>query len=160
MPTVVSRIVELFVFRFSGDRPEYLLLRRADGEPLYPGMWQCITGRIEEGEKAWQAARRELREETGLEPGRVWVVPHVSAFYDPVHDALHLSPVFATQVAPAAVPVLSPEHQSLAWLPYREAAARLVWPGQRKGLEIVHHELAGGGEAGRRTQLPFPFVED
>ncbi|HSJ54693.1 MAG TPA: NUDIX domain-containing protein, partial [Anaerolineae bacterium] len=43
-----------------------LLLRRA-GEHL-PGLWSQVAGGIESGERGWQAALRELAEETGLVP--------------------------------------------------------------------------------------------
>ncbi|NIR60388.1 MAG: dihydroneopterin triphosphate diphosphatase [Gammaproteobacteria bacterium] len=44
---------------------EVLLLRRR--EP--PGFWQSVTGSLGWNETPAQAARRELEEETGLEPG-------------------------------------------------------------------------------------------
>ena len=44
------------------DAGEVLLLRRKDP----PDYWQSVTGSLEWGESALAAARRELREETGL----------------------------------------------------------------------------------------------
>ena len=70
MADVSSRIVEVCPFRFIGDRAEYLLIRRSPGDPLYPGIWQFVTGRVEEGEKSHEAALRELREETGASTNR------------------------------------------------------------------------------------------
>ena len=66
MPQIVSLVIELVVFRFRDDRVEFLLLQRQEGESLHPGMWQIITGTIDEGERALDTARRELKEETGL----------------------------------------------------------------------------------------------
>jgi lipoyl(octanoyl) transferase len=43
-----------------------LLLRRTDSDG---GFWQPVTGLVEPGESAIEAAHRELIEETGLEPG-------------------------------------------------------------------------------------------
>ena len=45
-----------------GGGTEFLQLRRAPGEYL-AGTWQTIYGGIHEGEKAYQTALRELREE-------------------------------------------------------------------------------------------------
>jgi dihydroneopterin triphosphate diphosphatase len=147
MAEIVSRIVEVCVFRFRRDRPEYLLLRRSSLDPLYPNLWQLISGGIREGETAVAAARRELSEETGLIPVYFWIVPHMSTFYDPSHDRTHISPLFATQVSPDLEPKLSDEHQACAWLSVGDARTRLVWPGQRRGLEIVHDYLIRGEEA-------------
>ena len=68
MAEVTSRIIEVCPFRIKGDRGEYLLIRRAPDDPLYPGLWQFVSGRVEEGEKAHEAALRELREEAGDRP--------------------------------------------------------------------------------------------
>jgi 8-oxo-dGTP diphosphatase len=45
--------------------PEVLLIRR--GRPPKQGEWSLPGGRIEPGERAMEAALRELREETGVE---------------------------------------------------------------------------------------------
>ena len=58
MTEVVSRVVEVCLFRMRGGRAEYLLLRRSAEEPVYPGMWQIITGTVGPGEKGLDAARR------------------------------------------------------------------------------------------------------
>lgn len=134
-------------------RPLYLLLRRSPGERLYPGLWQFVSGSIERGESADQAALRELREETGFSPEAFWVVPHVSTFYEPARDIVNLSPLFAARVPAGAEPVLSSEHDQHRWLEYEAAAERLVWPGQREGLRIVHEYIAGGRDAAKFTQL-------
>ncbi len=151
MAIIVCRIVELCVFRFENDRPRYLMLKRSPGEVLYPNLWQLVTGSIVEGEKASDAALRELREETGLTPVRFWVVPHTTTFYDPGHDAMNICPMFAAQVSKESTPKLSAEHCAHEWLSFERARQRLVWPGQRSGLEVVEKYILGGEEAGTLT---------
>lgn len=153
MPVIASRIVEVCVFRFVKNRPEYLLLKRAGDDTIYPDLWQLISGSIDEGEKAYEAALREMKEETGLRPIHFWVVPFVNAFYDLGYDAVNLSPFFAAQVAPDPEPALSAEHQSHEWLTLDAARRRLVWPGQRQGLDIVHEYIVSGEQAARLTLI-------
>jgi dATP pyrophosphohydrolase len=141
-------MVEVCVFRFDGNAPSYLLLKRSETEAMYPGLWQYVTGKSEAGETAIQAALRELLEETGLEPSRFWAVPFVNALYDARHDRIEHLPLFCAEVGSGDEVRLSEEHSTLAWLPLEEAIARLVWPGQRKGLAIVHEYIAGGQQAG------------
>ena len=137
MPDIVSRYVGVCIFRHR-EGTEYLLLQRAAGERVYPGVWQYVTGKMLPGEKALDAARRELYEETSLTPLRWWVVPCCPSFFDPAADAIHLTPLFLAQVAPAAIPVLSPEHTSFRWETIGPATRLLVWPGQREGIRIAH----------------------
>ncbi len=155
MPSIVSTIVEIVVLRFRGDRPEYLLLRRSPTDELYPGIWQIVTGTVTAGERATDAALREVDEETGLSPLRFWVVPRANVFYDRSADAMQLTPMFAMQVGAEDEPRLSGEHVESAWLTAGDAGRRLVWPGQRAGVRIVEECIAGGEEAMRLGEIPL-----
>ena len=57
-------MVSVLAIRGDDTETRVLLLRRA-GNHLR-GIWSYVAGHIEAGETAWQAARRELSEETGL----------------------------------------------------------------------------------------------
>ena len=153
MANIVCRIVEVCVFRFMNDRPEYLMLKRSPDEKIYPNLWQFVSGSLHEGEKATVAGLRELKEETGLAPKRFWVVPHANMFYDPAYDAVNVSPLFAAQVDAGDEPTLSAEHCEFEWLPFADARRRLVWPGQRLGLEVIDKYILGGEEAGILTLI-------
>ena len=45
----------------------YLLLQRAATKDFAAGQWECVTGRLEQGERFEQAVRREVCEELGLD---------------------------------------------------------------------------------------------
>jgi 8-oxo-dGTP pyrophosphatase MutT (NUDIX family) len=160
MPEIGGAIVEAVLFRRGGAAREYLLLRRAARETVYPGLWQIITGTLHEGESALTGAGREVREETGLQPGRFWVVPHISAFYDHTRDYITLIPFFAGEVEPGSDPLLSHEHDAWVWLPYPEAREKLVWPSQKEGLRIVEESIAEAGPAAGLVEVPFPRSEE
>jgi dATP pyrophosphohydrolase len=155
MIPLVSRIVEVCVFRFKQDRAEYLVLQRAFSEGVHPGMWQIITGTVMEGERGVQTALRELREETGLSPERFWSLPMLTSFYDTRRQEIDLCPVFAAQVPRDARIILSEEHRAGTWLPYPEIRRKLVWPSHRQAVDIVDEYVVRGEEAAVRLEIPI-----
>jgi dATP pyrophosphohydrolase len=130
----VVRVVDVYPYRRGADGVEFLLLRRTAGR-VYAGEWRVVGGKIEGGEAAWEAALRELGEETGRRPLHVWTVPSANAFYEWQTDRLNLIPAFAAELD--ADPVLDREHDAFAWLPPAEAEARLAWPEQQRLLRLV-----------------------
>lgn len=85
---IIDDIIEADLCLIEG-RIEFLLLKRAANE-VYPLLWQPVTGRMNEGETAYEAALREITEETNLTPGEFWVVPNVNSFYNPNKDTVSL----------------------------------------------------------------------
>jgi len=138
--------IEVHLFRRRGRRAEFLLLRRAANRTL-AGVWQPVTGGIERGEAAWQAAAREVLEETGLSPLRWWALEHLTLFYSPAKDAVLAVPVFAAEVAWTDPVHLSREHDRYAFVGPATAARRVLWGTQRAALRAVRDEVFAGGPA-------------
>jgi len=59
------------VLCFVTSGPEVLLLRGAPGKRLWAGKYNGLGGHVERGESVHAAARREIREEAGLEVSRL-----------------------------------------------------------------------------------------
>jgi 8-oxo-dGTP pyrophosphatase MutT (NUDIX family) len=90
---------------------------------------------------------RELEEETGLIPLRLYNLSRVELFYQHRTDEVALVPVFAAFVASGAPVQLGPEHDEFEWLSPDAARVRFAWPRERRALaDIV--TLLGGGNAG------------
>src|SRR5881409_2252781 len=122
---------------------EVLALRRAPAGRS-PGSWETVHGHIEPGETPVEAARREVREETGLEPARLYNVSRVEAFYRHQANEIVLIPVFAGVVDARAAVRHSAEHDRAEWLEAREAAARFSWPREHRALDDVLSILSSG----------------
>jgi 8-oxo-dGTP pyrophosphatase MutT (NUDIX family) len=115
---------------------DLLLLRRAPGRPL-AGLWQCVTGRLEPGERIALAALRELREETGIGAERIeafYDLDFVSQFHWSTLDGVLSEVMFAVVVAPGTEPVLSHEHDDSRWVSCDEAIAMTVWPAYHEAI--------------------------
>jgi dATP pyrophosphohydrolase len=141
MSTPIVRVIDLYPYRRRGEHAYFLLLRRAPGR-IYAGSWRMVGGKIQKGEQAWQAAVRELWEETGREPIRFWSVPSVNAFYEWQQDRVNLCPAFAAEID--GDPQLDAEHDAFEWLSAEQAADRLAWPEQRRLVRLVAGMLASG----------------
>jgi dATP pyrophosphohydrolase len=153
MAKIAANVVEVCIFKIERGEPRYLLLCRAEGDTLYPGIWQIVSGMVKDREHAVRAALRELQEETGLMPIRFWAAPYVDMFYLAANDTVHLSPLFAAQVGEQDQPKLSSEHQSYSWDDIETACGKLIWPGQRRGLKRVHRYIVGGLAAGDLREI-------
>jgi 8-oxo-dGTP pyrophosphatase MutT (NUDIX family) len=128
--------VEVVVFRVR-EVPEFLALKRSESVSIYPGLWQIVSGTVEKGEKAWEVAVREVLEETGLRPQKLYNTPLTNVFYLSGDDSVNLSPVFAVLADASADVKLSREHVAFEWLGREQAISRLVWPGQKRAIQTV-----------------------
>jgi 8-oxo-dGTP pyrophosphatase MutT (NUDIX family) len=147
-------LVECWVFRVvppdrpaddrtDTDRLEILLIRRA-AHRIFPGLWQCVTGGVESGERVPLAAMREVAEETGLAADDVeaWYdLDQVAPFYDEGSDGVVVSAIFAVRVRPGAAPRPSHEHDAHRWVPASEAPALAIWPSYAESVRRIRDTL-------------------
>ena len=143
MTSIQVSFVDVYVVRPNGPALDVLALRRASGGRS-PGSWETVHGHIEAGETPVEAALRELREETGLEPARLYNLSRVEAFYRHRTDEIALIPVFAGVVDTGAEARPSSEHDRVEWLAPAAAAARFAWPRERRALDDVLSILRSG----------------
>jgi 8-oxo-dGTP pyrophosphatase MutT (NUDIX family) len=139
-------LVDVYVLRGMEVGLECLVLRRAAGGRC-PGSWETVHGHIEAGERPAEAAGRELAEETGLTPVRLYNVSRVESFYQHRIDEVALVPVFAALVTLESPVRLGSEHDRFEWLTPAAAESRFAWPRERRALEDIV-ALFRGGHAG------------
>lgn len=141
--------VHIFLFRKNNKNEyEYAMMQRSDN-PLY---WQGVAGGVEEGETLEEAARREMREEAGVED-LVHLYPLETVNYLP-------ATLFAEQELWGAEVVLTPmyyfaakydkpvylshEHTAIWWCNFSRAEQLIYWHDQKKALWELNERLARG----------------
>ena len=139
MPNMIIRVIDAYVYITTDDGILFLLLKRAKTK-MYEHLWQGVAGKIEKGEKSWETAIRELLEETGLIPKKMFIADHVSKFYEAKDDRINFVPVFGIEVNTKEV-VLSDEHCDYKWVTIEEALDLLVWTGQKQAIIIVNEMI-------------------
>lgn len=143
MPRTVSEITEIFIYRKISDETEYLLLKRNHTEK-YPGIWSVAGGKVNENEKAFEAAIREMKEETGLVPLKLFVTECVNTFYEHQTDMVQIVPVFLAEAGSGEV-VLSEEHSGYEWMTFGKAFETLHWNSWKENLNFINMVLNGEG---------------
>ena len=138
MLPVKSFSVSIFILKPDEDGTKVLLLRRTG---YLAGLWCQVAGKIEPGEKAWQTALREVREETGLELTQLWSADICEQFYEVDKESVTIVPAFVGHVPHDADVILNDEHDAFKWVSFEEAEAMLSFPGQRKALAAVKAEF-------------------
>ena len=153
MPKVVVRVIDAYVFNRKNKEIRFLLLKRAKTK-IYEHLWQGVAGKIEAGETSWEAAIRELKEETGFEPVRMFVADHVSKFYEAHGDWVNLVPVFGIEVDDEEV-ILSDEHCEFKWVDFNTAHQTLIWSGQKDGIAAIFNMLNSDDDRIKWSEISF-----
>ena len=121
----------------------FLLLRRSEEKDFAADVWECVTGRLEQGEGFEDALRREVQEETGLsvEIDRILDTTH---FYrgEAVPENELVGVLFLCATSNAGALRTSDEHDDHRWVTTSEALDLLVsddpstmW--MRGGVELL-----------------------
>jgi 8-oxo-dGTP diphosphatase len=107
---------------WSPTRREYLLLHRSEHKDFGRGVWECLTGRVEQGEGFEDALHREVREELGVEITVEYILGTTHFYRGTTIPENELVGVvyLCSMLGPNPIQ-LSAEHSEYRWLPSREA---------------------------------------
>jgi 8-oxo-dGTP diphosphatase len=103
---------------------KYLVLQRSAAKDVAAGQWECVTGRLEQGESFLQAVRREAFEELGLEV-HLECILGTTHFYRgdtlPEHEMVGVH--YGCSIHDATSMQLSDEHCAYQWVTVEQAQA-------------------------------------
>ncbi|EAM6460933.1 dihydroneopterin triphosphate diphosphatase [Salmonella enterica] len=139
---VYKRPVSVLVVIFAQDTKRVLMLQRRDD----PDFWQSVTGSIEEGETALQAAVREVKEEVTIDVAaeqltlidcqrtvEFEIFSHLRHRYAP--GVKHNTEFWFCLALPHERQVIFTEHLTYQWLDAPDAAALTKSWSNRQAIE-------------------------
>lgn len=137
------------IYRMQDNKPYYLLLH-------YPsGHWEFAKGHIEKGESPEEAAKREIKEETGI--GDVKIIPGFKEYikysfrgsYGLQGKARLKAPwifklvVFFLAQTHAREVKISKEHKGFAWLTFEDSLKKLTYKNAKNIITKAHDFVSG-----------------
>ncbi len=155
MPDIVSDIVDVYVFRRLNARVQFLLLQRKSSVPL-GNTWQSFHTQIRGHESTIEAARRAVRELSGLNVSEAYSADYINEFFDDTRDVVVLAPVLAVQVSPQAPVTLGPELKECGWWDTKQAVSRLPFAGQRWAVRHINEIMSVGLAESQLYRLQLP----
>ena len=112
---------------------EVLLIRR--GKPPKQGEWSLPGGRIEPGERAIDAGRRELREETGVEAEIIGLIDVVDGLFPEAGRHYVLIDYAARWIK--GEPVAGDDALEARFVPLSQAEEMLDWSETRRLIRLA-----------------------
>lgn len=106
----------------SPETEQYLLLRRSEEKDYGRGIWECVTGRVDQGEGFEEALHREVREELGVQV-QVEHILGTTHFYRgaSISENELLGVVYLCSLSHLIPIHISPEHSEHRWLSAAQA---------------------------------------
>jgi 8-oxo-dGTP diphosphatase len=112
---------------WSPKTEKYLLLRRSDRKDYARGSWECVTGRVDQGEGFEEALYREVLEELGVEV-KVDHILGTTHFHrgDPIPENELVGVIYLCSLDEPNSIHIGEEHSAYRWLTAEQAIQLLI----------------------------------
>ncbi len=125
----IEKSAGAIIFREKSGKIFYLLLHYPSSSKTDKDYWDLPKGKIEKEEKIEETARREIREETGIED--VEFIPGfketIKYFYKSKRKTVFKTVTFLLAKTKQKEVKISWEHIGYKWLPYEEALEQITF---------------------------------
>lgn len=112
------------VMIYNPQNNTYLMLQRASTKDVSPNKWECVTGRVDQGEGFETAVLREAQEEIGVAV-QLDMLIGTTHFYrgEPIPDNELIGVFYGARLKDPSMPIrISEEHSQYRWMTPQEIA--------------------------------------
>lgn len=133
---IKSFSISAYICKIENNICNYLIIKRCSS--YLNNNWQMISGKIEKGETAWQAALREIKEETNIIPDDFYSADLLEKFYEINQNCINLVPIFVGFIKePVDIKLNPEEHDEYKWITKDEAKTYLEFKNQLDAIEHI-----------------------
>lgn len=137
----------IIIYRKTPDGPKFLLLYHGGG------YWNFPKGKLEEGERSFRAAVREVEEETGIKYkdlrfSKDYFKAHDRFVFQRGGDKISKHVLFYLAETHNPEIRLSEEHEGYGWFLYERAMRVIKYKNLREILQQAHDTLSGKSSSG------------
>ena len=120
--TIGHFLEQIAALLWAPESEQYLLLRRAGTRDFQAGAWECVTGRVDQGESYETALQREIFEETGLQ-ARVEFIIGTTHFFrgQVIPENELLGVIYGCSIVGGTEVRFQEEHSEFRWATSSEA---------------------------------------
>lgn len=140
----VERSAGIILYRNTPEGRKFLVIRSSRKYPDRPEFWDFPKGRLDSGEDGIGAARREVREEVGIDDFEIVQNFKETVRYFTRREGKSIPKFVAMFLAhtPQKEVTLSWEHDVFEWLAYHDARERVTIPDMKHALDRAEEFLA------------------
>ncbi len=129
----------VLVYIYKRNPFKVLVLRRNES-PV--GIWQPVSGGVEQGEDLLEAVKREVFEETGItKAGKITDMEYSFTFYVQSTKRVMIDYCYSLEVENNTIVKISNEHDMYQWLSYGEAIEIFEFDENKKVLQMLWKEV-------------------
>lgn len=135
--------VFVVTYKIEDKKIKYLILKRK----LHWNGWEFPKGGMEKGETIYQAVKREIKEESGLEIIKIKKYNFKGRYNYDKKTRLDREfkgqsfKLFSAEVKLGKIKIDKIEHSGFKWCTFLQAIRLLTWYNQKKAIKIVDKEL-------------------
>lgn len=131
----MNQVPETVLCYIKKDDCYLLLLRNKEENDMNEGKWMGVGGHLEEGETPFEAAKREIREESGLIVDTLNYRGVVEFVNDDYREIMH---VFTVDCFKGEL--IECNEGTLAWIPIKDIYQYPMWEGDKAFLPLLEDD--------------------